>query len=129
MIQIPLPWPAGPLHPNFRSRSHWPKTRALKKARADANIATRAFSYGRADTRLGAGPLKIVTAFYPPTAHVRDGDNLLASCKAYFDGIAEALGVDDSRFEHQAPILGEPVKGGNVIVVILETETPSGEEA
>jgi hypothetical protein len=39
---IILPWPAPALSPNFRSRSHWPKTRALKKARADAYVLARA---------------------------------------------------------------------------------------
>lgn len=34
--------------------------------------------------------------FYWPTARKRDDDNAPASCKAYRDGIASALGVDDS---------------------------------
>ena len=33
----------------------------------------------------------------------RDDDNLAASCKAYRDGIADALGIDDFRLRLLAP--------------------------
>lgn len=118
MIQIHLPWPAKPLHPNFRSRTHWAKTRATKKARGDAARATLAYAGPRALRSIPDGPLSVLTAFYPPIARSRDGDNLLAACKPLFDGIADELGVDDSRFRHQEPITGEPVRGGEVVVTI-----------
>jgi hypothetical protein len=35
-------------------------------------------------------------AFFLPDARHRDDDNLAASCKAYRDGIADGLKVDDS---------------------------------
>jgi hypothetical protein len=42
----------------------------------------------------------------------------LTACKAYFDGIADAIGINDSRFQHQAPVWGIPRKGGNVRVIL-----------
>jgi crossover junction endodeoxyribonuclease RusA len=55
--------------------------------------------------------------FQPPDKRRRDRDNLQASLKAHFDGIADALGVNDSLFVPTYAI-GEPVKGGAVRVEI-----------
>jgi crossover junction endodeoxyribonuclease RusA len=44
-------------------------------------------------------------------------DNLLASMKAGLDGLADALGVDDSRWRLLIE-MGEPVKGGCVCVKV-----------
>lgn len=60
-------------------------------------------------------PLKIT--FHPRTAHKVDKDNCIAAFKAGQDGIANAWGVDDSRFDPQYDI-GEPVKGGRVVVEV-----------
>jgi len=54
-------------------------------------------------------------------------DNCVASSKAYFDGIAEALGVDDSRFQI-SPHIAEPVKHGRITIQVVEQEArPIGE--
>lgn len=113
MSVITLPWPAKPLWPNFRSRSHWPKTRALKKARADGMIAAMAAKIrAPADDSL----IYVRATFFPPDRHKRDYDNCGSTLKAYFDGIADALKVNDSRFRPEMPIIAEPVKGGMVEV-------------
>lgn len=117
-MQIELSWPAKALSPNYRSRSHWPRTRALKVARSEG--------FGAALAAAGCGGLPndgeripfVITA-YPPTAHARDDDNLIASLKAARDGIANALLVDDRLFETRLQ-WGEPVKGGRVVVTIGE---------
>jgi crossover junction endodeoxyribonuclease RusA len=111
-VLIELGWPAKALSPNFRSRSHWPKTNALKKAKEEGFFAAKAFG-GKLDGR----PVKVVLTAYPPTKHARDADNLLASCKGQLDGIAKALGVDDSIFDPRVQ-WGEPVKGGKIVVAI-----------
>ncbi len=115
---VELPWFPKELSPNFRSRSHWPKTRAVKRARQDA--AWLAATAIRAAGLKGSHPASftVQTTFHPPTAHVRDGDNLQASCKAFYDGIADAIGCNDSLFRHQEPIIGGPVKGGRIVVEI-----------
>lgn len=44
--------------------------------------------------------------FYLPDARSRDDDNLAAACKAYRDGIADALQIDDSTLALAArPVL------------------------
>ena len=112
--RIDLPWPAKPLHPN--SRPHWRKKAAsVKSARSEA--ARVAKPIGKID----AEAVKVTCIFSPPPVkRNRDADNLLAACKAYFDGIADAIGINDSCFQHQAPAWGIPRKGGNVRIV-LET--------
>jgi crossover junction endodeoxyribonuclease RusA len=105
---ISLPWPAKALSPNHRSRSHWPRTRALKKARETAWALTLEAK--------ASGTLLTVT-FNPPDKQPRDKDNLIASTKAYQDGISDALRCDDSTFDPEYHI-GNPVKGGRVVVEI-----------
>lgn len=107
---ISLPWPAKALSPNFRSRSHWPRTRALATARTVAWVEvfqTKA-----------SGKLLTVT-FNPPDKRARDLDNMIAATKAYQDGIADALGCNDSSF-HPDYRIGNPTKGGRVVVEIGE---------
>lgn len=112
--RIDLPWPAKKLHPNQRPH-RMEKARLTKAARADARCVA-------SDTklpRINASALKVTCIFSPPLpTRNRDLDNLVAACKAYFDGIADAIGIDDSRFQHQAPVWGLPRKGGNVRVVL-----------
>lgn len=88
-----LAWPAKPLWPNFRSRSHWPKTRALKVARELAFYTTKEHKI----TVEGDGPIELHVTFHPPCASV-DRDNMIAAFKAYQDGIADALKINDNRF-------------------------------
>jgi crossover junction endodeoxyribonuclease RusA len=109
MIQIDLPWPSKDLSPN--ARCHWAvKARAVKKARSEAYLV--ASTWGPVDAKA----LDVTLTFYPPDKRCYDDDNLVARAKSLIDGIADALGVDDSRFRLQKPVLGEPIKGGNVHV-------------
>lgn len=113
---IELPWFPQALHPNARSRSHWPRTRATKKARGWAYAATKAAMPGC--FKHNGEPLALIMTFYPPTAHKRDDDGLIAATKAYRDGIADALGIDDNLFRVRQPLIGEPVKGGKIVVTV-----------
>lgn len=108
---IELPWPPAALSPNARSRSHWPRTRALAKARSWAWIAAQG------SKAPDEHPIGLLLTFYPPDRRSRDRDNLLASCKPYLDGIAQAWKVDDATFDPRIQI-GEPVKGGKVVVTL-----------
>jgi crossover junction endodeoxyribonuclease RusA len=60
---------------------------------------------------------KVTAVFFPPDKRHRDIDGLLSSMKAAFDGIADAIGVDDSRWQIGYR-RGEPVKNGLVLIEI-----------
>ena len=109
MSTIILPWPAKQLHPN--ARVHWAvRAKHAKKARADGYYAAKAVGV---TAHPNGAALAIV--FYPPDARRRDMDGMLSAIKSALDGIADALGVDDSRFAINMR-RGEPVKGGRVEV-------------
>ena len=69
-------------------------------------VGARALGWDGAAVRL---------TFCPPDRRVRDLDGVLSSCKAGCDGIADATGVDDSRWS-LALAWGPVVRGGAVIV-------------
>ena len=111
---IQLPWPSKKLNPN--ERVHWgKKSTETKKAKSYAYYS--ALNMGRLK-----GPLVINVKFHPPDKRRRDMDNMIAACKAYFDGIALAVCVDDFNFNIGSIERGEPVKNGAVIVQVNSTE-------
>jgi crossover junction endodeoxyribonuclease RusA len=93
-IVITLPIPRRELSPN--ARCHWhAKRRAVKAAREIARWTTTIA--GGACLMLTAARIDI-RAFHA-TDRRRDRDNLIASCKPYFDGLADAgLIANDSGF-------------------------------
>lgn len=112
MIRVELPWPANPLHPNARPH-RMEKARATKKAREEACMVARPKVRG-----LTADRLRVAITFRPPSRR-GDADNMLAACKAYLDGIADATGVNDRCFDIDMPVRGEPVKGGAIIIEMV----------
>lgn len=124
---VTLPWPDKRLSPNFRCRSHWPITRAKRRARELAHqvtVTTLPLSDRRA-VAAGDGPIYLEIIFYPPIKRNRDEDNLIASMKAALDGIADALGVDDQRFRGAYAIASKAGPPGRVEVrfAALEVST------
>lgn len=97
-MTITLPLPSRFLSPNGRAHVYT-KAKWTKKAREHAYLTTKAALRGRQapDFRL------YTVAFSFATRRRRDDDNLIASCKAYRDGIADALGIDDHRLFLAAP--------------------------
>lgn len=83
------------------------------KHRAWAKAATLAAGASAPD---GTGDIRVIVTFYPPD---RRGDrvNFANRMKPYFDGIADALKVNDSRFL-PAYHFAEPVKDARVVVVL-----------
>lgn len=111
MIAIVLPWPDKALSPN--SRVHWSrKAKAAKQARITAGWCAREAGIRPGDFDIPTR-LRFTMVFAPPDKRRRDDDNLVGSMKAARDAIAEALGIDDSRFEI-AIRREDPVKGGAV---------------
>jgi len=114
---LDLPWPSRTLHPN--ARPFWAKKASATKA---ARFAARAAAKSAGITKIAAECLKVTCIFSPPDNRTRDQDGMLSSCKAYFDGIADVIGVDDSKWLHQAPLWGLPCKGGNVRIQLEVVE-------
>lgn len=117
--RLELPWPSRELSPN--ARGHWAKEARFKKgAREFAHWTAKECGLSRMVRAAPDGyyldnPPKITITFCPPDKRRRDLDNAIASFKAYQDGIADALGIDDSRWAVSYR-WGEPVKGGRVLV-------------
>lgn len=113
-VTVNLPWPHKDLSPN--ARGHWAKKAgATKKARMDAFIAgLDAGLRGLTGSRIA-----VATTFYPPTRARYDDDNLQARCKAYFDGISDALRIDDRHFSH-APIQRGEVRENGLVCIELQ---------
>lgn len=113
MIRIELPWPSRSLSPN--ARKHWAElSRAKKQARADGYQC--AVLHGVKNVRWKGVNARYV--FHPPDKRKRDDDNLMACMKAYRDGIADAMGVDDNTWNLKAPMIAHVEKGGKVIVEV-----------
>lgn len=111
---IELPWPSSEL--SGQQSGRWRhKAPIVAKHRAWAKAATLAACVTARDI---AGDIRLGVTFYPPN---RRGDrvNYPNRMKPYFDGIADALKVNDRRFlptYHFA----EPVENARVVVTIGE---------
>jgi crossover junction endodeoxyribonuclease RusA len=92
------------------------KARAFKAHKEWAFVATKA-ALPRCFKWNGA-PIVLKVTFTPKTAHKIDADNAVASLKAYFDGIALALKVDDSAFAVPEISFAAPRKPGGVEVAL-----------
>lgn len=112
---IELPYPAKILWPNGRGH-YMARHREFQKHRQWAQAAGLAYLRQFWD----AVPDRIhwTVTFYPKTRHPIDDDNARASLKAYQDGLAAAIGVNDNIFSAPTIQWGEPVKGGKVVVEI-----------
>lgn len=66
------------------------------------------------------GPIHIALTFYPPNKRRRDLDGCISSCKAYLDGLADGLGVDDSRFTLSARLSEICAHGGEVVINVSQ---------
>ena len=106
---IILPWPSADLSPN--ARSHW-RRRAKAMASAKTQAWAAAVNAGWVVPR--GSRVHLWVDFYPPTRRMPDDDNMLARCKGYRDGIAEALGINDRVFVSHPFVHSEPRKGGEV---------------
>ena len=97
-----LPWPPAALSPNARAH-HMVLAKAKKRYRAVCALS--AMKQGA--RRIQADRLQVHLVFVPPTRRARDEDNCLASMKAGLDGLADVLGVDDSRWRVTHQLLEE----------------------
>jgi crossover junction endodeoxyribonuclease RusA len=97
MVAFKLPWPEACLAQN--SRGHWAVSAPRKKkARA---VAKRVCSTALLNGKLHRDTmLSVILTFHPPELkRRRDLQNLIGAMKYAVDGIADAVGIDDSQFE------------------------------
>jgi crossover junction endodeoxyribonuclease RusA len=110
-----LPFPPASL--SGHAKGHWrAKAAETKKHRGWARDATLAAK----PTVPATGDIPITLRFVPPN---RRGDrtNMPNRAKALIDGIADALGVNDARFDPRYEF-AEPKAPGEVIVTIGEPQ-------
>ena len=114
-FEVELPWPAKELSPN--ARQHWAAAARAKKAYRGRCRALGLVA-GLALVPTGAKRLAVHLDFFPPDRRARDWDNMIASMKAGLDGLADAMGVDDSRWRLGFKVWDEPVKEGRVVATV-----------
>jgi len=117
-VILEFSWPNKLLSPNARPH-HFVKAREVRKAREAAYYLTRANHWGELQ---GASKLRVSFTFCPPDKRKRDLDNVFSSMKAARDGIAEALHIDDSKWEPITLKWGETKQPGLVIVELTKDD-------
>ncbi len=111
-LTVILPIPSYNMSPN--GRGHWRKTSKLKQsAKVLARLSVLQVLTGNPPPCAIAYTL----AYYWPATH-RDDDNAIASCKAYLDGIASALGIDDRTLRFRALIHNADRKTPRVEIIM-----------
>ena len=93
MNEVVFPWPPKALNPN--TRAHW-----RVKAKQAKALRHACFTLAR-EAKVTAeweDDIHLFIDFYPPDKRARDEDNMLSAFKAGFDGLADALKVNDKRF-------------------------------
>lgn len=114
---ITLPWPPKELSPNARVHFH-EKARHTKAYREAAYWLAHRVVFDEDITRwTDDRPVALTISFAPPDRRRRDLDGMLASIKAGLDGIADAMRVNDQRFELNLK-RAEPAPKGRVTVEI-----------
>lgn len=112
---IELPWPHKILWPNGRTLNRRYKAAETAKHKAWAFAATKAVhgAYRPTGERIA-----VRLTFYPkPRGPAPDKDNGVSSCKAYLDGIAQALGVNDSLFDLLPPLISTDRRSCIVVTI------------
>lgn len=104
-MKITLPLPYKALNPNRKSHP-LTKSKYVKQYRSIARLVTLEALGGKPAPKFSRYRLQ----FYFGAKRRRDDDNAAASFKAGRDGIAEALGIDDSdlRMETTPEMLTDP---------------------
>lgn len=120
-LSLTLPWPPRSLSPNHRA--HWAaKANAAKAYRSQCGLLTLAAYQQAKKNGARIDPdhaVRLHLLFVPPNRRAYDRDNLVSWCKAAFDGMADALVVNDRMFRLDSIELSEEL-GGMVKVEIRQ---------
>lgn len=111
---VMLPWPSPMLSPN--ARTHWAqKSKLTKSYRAACALHTKC-----ADLNVDwEGLVHVAITFFPPDRRHRDMDNLISSAKGLFDGVADALCINDRRFRLHPVLSDDTYPGGAVLIELF----------
>jgi len=112
-LVIRLPFPAPELFPNLKNGKHWGATSGIKTQQHDEAFWATTAAAG-CFQKDGYIPLSLL--FLTPDGRKRDADNMLAASKALLDGMAAALGIDDSRFR---PVLIDWCRGPDKVGALI----------
>lgn len=119
MIQFELPWPPSVLRPNAARRRHWAQNgtaAALYKSLCAMELRAQGAE------KLDVPRVAVILQFCPPRGGRMDRSGTLAAFKAGEDALADAIGVDDDDFEPITLCRGPVVKGGKVLITLMEGE-------
>lgn len=97
-LTIALPIPHSDVSPNARrGESKWAAVAKSRKVKAHRLSAYTALRIALRNHKLNTKWAGYSLAFFFKTSAFRDDDNADGSCKAYRDGFAQALRMDDKR--------------------------------
>lgn len=119
-MPIVLPWPDKRLFPNWKRAHHWSKYRPAEKAARELGWALACEALPpdiRQQIAHGENRIRLTVTFTPPDRRKRDDDGCIGAIKNFRDGLADALGCDDSRFRPRYRF-AEPEKPGRVEIQI-----------
>ena len=123
MIELVLGWPPSNLSPN--ARLHWAKLARAKKQYRNACFSVSKEQLKKFNTENIPEKLVLEMTFIPPDRRSYDRDNLVARMKSGIDGLADALKINDKRFNTVISTMDTDYLGGFVRIRILE-EIPYG---
>ena len=89
---ITVSFPVAALFGHANGKSHWPKSNATKKARAEARKATQAAVLHKWPHDSAELKMRVVR---PHRKH--DKHNIPGATKAIIDGVADGLGINDKN--------------------------------
>ena len=116
-LTVVVPFPNAHLLPNSARRLHWRVcAEYAKPARMEGWVETLNVLGGREFVCGAFLPLDIT--FCEPNKRARDLDGMLSALKPTLDGVAEALEIDDKKFNPITLRRGDVVTGGQVILKI-----------
>jgi len=121
-MQVSIPWPPRELSPNARNdrRAVAGVRKRYRQTAWGLALSKKPMNDWRVESNLA---LHLSITFHPPDKRRRDLDNMLASIKSGLDGVADALGVDDSEWSLTIQ-KGAPVLGGSVQITIGAKDAP-----
>ena len=126
MIELVLGWPPSNLSPN--ARLHWAKLARAKKQYRNACFSVSKEQLKKFNTENIPEKLVLEMTFIPPDRRSYDRDNLVARMKAGIDGLADALKINDKRFNTVISTMDTDYLGGFVRIRILQ-EIPYGKKS
>ena len=128
MIEVVLGWLPSDLSPN--KRLHWAKLASAKKQyRQKCNsVAKEQLKKFKKVTENIPDRLVLEMTFIPPDRRSYDRDNLVARMKSGIDGLADALKINDKRFNTVISTMDQDYLGGFVRIRILQ-EIPYGKKS